>query len=274
MSQATSESTATMIILLLEPRMALPDKFNGDRKDFRTFINQVGLLFFLNPARYPSGSIKIGEHRQERHNSTPKASSHQPSRHLPAVLAEQARSNQTAIEVDSIRQGPLTQRTFRISPQLLHLRTPLYDSGKRQQPVSTVGKLLAATPRIPEIYSGPPPLVPVYSKSNKPISRPINILEPVHPYSSHFSPRNLPSVNTLPTDLDHASPTVKEPHDTSAQPEKLNFQGPELQVSNQVKSDKGPNNPENEEPYESKPLSCLRPTKYQQTLLRYFLRNS
>ncbi|KAH9245108.1 hypothetical protein BASA81_017421 [Batrachochytrium salamandrivorans] len=204
---------------------------------------------------------RLAEHRQERHNFTPKASSHQPSRHLPAVLAEQARSNQTAIEISYI------STTF--TPE-----NPLYDSGKRQQPVSTVGKLLAATPRIPEIYSGPPPLVPVYSKSNKPISRPINILEPVHPYSSHFSPRNLPSVNTLPTDLDHASPTVKEPHDTSAQPEKLNFQGPELQVSNQVKSDKGPNNPENEEPYESKPLSCLRPTKYQQTLLRYFLRNS
>ena len=43
-----------------EPKIALPDKFNGDRRRFRGFINQVDLLFMLNPQRYSSDILKVG----------------------------------------------------------------------------------------------------------------------------------------------------------------------------------------------------------------------
>jgi hypothetical protein len=35
-----------------EPRASLPDKFDGNRSKFRGFINQITLVFYLNPARY------------------------------------------------------------------------------------------------------------------------------------------------------------------------------------------------------------------------------
>jgi Retrotransposon gag protein len=44
----------------LEPRhVSLPEKFNGDRKKFRGFINQIKLLFIINKSRYNSDSLKI-----------------------------------------------------------------------------------------------------------------------------------------------------------------------------------------------------------------------
>ena len=43
-----------------EPKVAPPSKFSGERKDFRTFVNQLELLFMLNPSRYVSGSLKVG----------------------------------------------------------------------------------------------------------------------------------------------------------------------------------------------------------------------
>ncbi|KAH9269883.1 hypothetical protein BASA83_008035 [Batrachochytrium salamandrivorans] len=42
-----------------EPRVALPEKFTGERKVFRTFINQLELLFLLNPSCYSNDNIKI-----------------------------------------------------------------------------------------------------------------------------------------------------------------------------------------------------------------------
>ncbi|KAH9276812.1 hypothetical protein BASA83_000317 [Batrachochytrium salamandrivorans] len=42
-----------------EPKVSLPDKFNGDRKALRTFINQLDLIFMLNPTCYHSGSLKV-----------------------------------------------------------------------------------------------------------------------------------------------------------------------------------------------------------------------
>lgn len=43
-----------------EPKIALPEKFNGDRRNFRGFINQVDLVFMLNPQRYASDPLKVG----------------------------------------------------------------------------------------------------------------------------------------------------------------------------------------------------------------------
>ena len=43
-----------------EPRhVALPEKFNGDRKKFRGFINQIKLLFIINESRYLKDALKI-----------------------------------------------------------------------------------------------------------------------------------------------------------------------------------------------------------------------
>lgn len=43
-----------------EPKIALPDKFNGDRKNFRGFMAQVEILFMSNALRYPTDDAKIG----------------------------------------------------------------------------------------------------------------------------------------------------------------------------------------------------------------------
>lgn len=43
-----------------EPKITLPEKFNGDRKEFRNFINQIQLVFMLNPGRYPNDAAKVG----------------------------------------------------------------------------------------------------------------------------------------------------------------------------------------------------------------------
>jgi hypothetical protein len=43
-----------------EPRVAPPAHFTGDPKCYRTFINQLELLFLLNPSRYPNGAMKVG----------------------------------------------------------------------------------------------------------------------------------------------------------------------------------------------------------------------
>jgi hypothetical protein len=37
----------------------MPDKFAGDRKSTRGFINQLELVFTLNPRRYSTDAIKI-----------------------------------------------------------------------------------------------------------------------------------------------------------------------------------------------------------------------
>ena len=43
-----------------EPRVSLPDKFDGNRKKFRGFLNQVELLFMLNPNCYLSDPSRVG----------------------------------------------------------------------------------------------------------------------------------------------------------------------------------------------------------------------
>lgn len=43
-----------------EPKVPLPEKFGGERKKLRGFLNQLELVFMLNPTRYPNDATKIG----------------------------------------------------------------------------------------------------------------------------------------------------------------------------------------------------------------------
>ncbi|KAH9253408.1 hypothetical protein BASA81_008603 [Batrachochytrium salamandrivorans] len=43
----------------LEPKASLPDKFDGTRKNFRGFINQLELVFQLQASRYDTDRKKI-----------------------------------------------------------------------------------------------------------------------------------------------------------------------------------------------------------------------
>lgn len=43
-----------------EPKLSLPEKFNGDRSRFRGFINQVRLFILMQPLRYPTPSSQVG----------------------------------------------------------------------------------------------------------------------------------------------------------------------------------------------------------------------
>ncbi|KAH9264428.1 hypothetical protein BASA83_012069 [Batrachochytrium salamandrivorans] len=46
-----------------EPSVSLPDKFNGNRLKLRTFLNQLELVFLINPSRYNSGGNQGGHSR-------------------------------------------------------------------------------------------------------------------------------------------------------------------------------------------------------------------
>lgn len=43
-----------------EPKLSLPEKFNGDRTKFRGFANQVRLFMFMQPLRYPTAASQVG----------------------------------------------------------------------------------------------------------------------------------------------------------------------------------------------------------------------
>jgi hypothetical protein len=43
-----------------EPRVSLPEKFNGDRTKLRDFVNQVRLVFRLQPHRYTTEETQVG----------------------------------------------------------------------------------------------------------------------------------------------------------------------------------------------------------------------
>jgi hypothetical protein len=45
---------------LKEPRVSLPEKFDGTRSKFRGFVNQVRLITFLQPQRYPTEESRVG----------------------------------------------------------------------------------------------------------------------------------------------------------------------------------------------------------------------
>ena len=43
-----------------EPRVSLPEKFNGDRTKLRDFVNQIRLVFRLQPHRYSTEETQVG----------------------------------------------------------------------------------------------------------------------------------------------------------------------------------------------------------------------
>lgn len=43
-----------------EPRVSLPDKFDGDRTKLRDFVNQIRLVIRLQPQRYSTEEIQVG----------------------------------------------------------------------------------------------------------------------------------------------------------------------------------------------------------------------
>ena len=43
-----------------EPRVSLPEKFDGTRSNFRGFVNQIRLITFLQPERYPIDESRVG----------------------------------------------------------------------------------------------------------------------------------------------------------------------------------------------------------------------
>lgn len=67
-SQATTPEEATtplvqqnpMIQQRKEPRVSLPDKFDGTRSKFRGFVNQIKLITVLQPERYPTEEARVG----------------------------------------------------------------------------------------------------------------------------------------------------------------------------------------------------------------------
>ena len=44
----------------LEPQVSLPSKFDGSQTSCRNFLNQVQLIFFLQPKRYSDNRTKVG----------------------------------------------------------------------------------------------------------------------------------------------------------------------------------------------------------------------
>ena len=45
---------------LKEPKLSLPAKFDGNRSQFRGFLNQVRLVFQMHPNRYPTDTSRVG----------------------------------------------------------------------------------------------------------------------------------------------------------------------------------------------------------------------
>ena len=48
------------LVLQKEPRVSLPNKFDGTRSKFRGFVNQIRLIIALQPKRYPTEESRVG----------------------------------------------------------------------------------------------------------------------------------------------------------------------------------------------------------------------
>lgn len=61
-TQATIASPDEMGTTLApkEPRISLPEKFDGTRSKFRGFVNQVRLITLLQPQRYSTEASRVG----------------------------------------------------------------------------------------------------------------------------------------------------------------------------------------------------------------------
>jgi len=49
-----------VVVQRKEPRVSLPDKFDGTRSKFRGFVNQIRLITILQPERYPTEEARVG----------------------------------------------------------------------------------------------------------------------------------------------------------------------------------------------------------------------
>lgn len=58
-SYMMQSSTASQLPMH-EPSVSLPERFDGTRSKLRSFVNQVRLLFELQPRKYPTERIKVG----------------------------------------------------------------------------------------------------------------------------------------------------------------------------------------------------------------------
>lgn len=58
--QVVAAPTPIALPATKEPRIGLPDKFDGTRSKFRGFVNQIRLLIRMQPLRYPTGEIQVG----------------------------------------------------------------------------------------------------------------------------------------------------------------------------------------------------------------------
>ncbi len=47
-------------MVALEPKISLPEKFNGTRLKFRGFVSQVRLIMQLHPRRYFDDTTRVG----------------------------------------------------------------------------------------------------------------------------------------------------------------------------------------------------------------------
>ena len=57
---ATITTQAEPSMSIKAPKISLPDKFDGNRRKFRGFVNQVKLVFQMQPNTYLTDKIKIG----------------------------------------------------------------------------------------------------------------------------------------------------------------------------------------------------------------------
>lgn len=59
-SQEQFDPTTSQRTNYKEPKLSLPEKFNGDRSKFRGFANQVRLFMFMQPLHYPTPASQVG----------------------------------------------------------------------------------------------------------------------------------------------------------------------------------------------------------------------
>jgi Retrotransposon gag protein len=100
-----------------EPKISMPDKFSGDRGKFRGFLNQVELVFKLNPNRYCSDPSKVGVigtllcdkalawFAPYLERGDPVLNNYQAFRSLLFSTFEEARSVTSAAQLSKLRQG-------------------------------------------------------------------------------------------------------------------------------------------------------------------------
>ena len=60
LQEASQNQTAPVAAPIKEPRISLPDKYDGTRAKFRGFVNQITLVLTMHPRRYQDDTTRIG----------------------------------------------------------------------------------------------------------------------------------------------------------------------------------------------------------------------